>query len=202
MGRYTDGSGFHGFIRDGATWTTIDYPGADLTNAFKINGANIVGSYYKNDAFHGCVFDGANWTTLDYPGAWLTEVYGISGSKAVGIYTEASGRQHGFLVNISASDTFASVGDYNHNGVVDAADYIVWRKTDGSTTQLAADGNGNHMIDPGDLNVWRLHFGELNDITSATGSSAAVPEPSALAICGIGLVFAGAIRWSNMRSRT
>ena len=32
-------------------------------------------------------------------------------------------------------------GDYNHNGTVDAADYVVWRKGD-----LAADGRcaGNH----------------------------------------------------------
>ena len=28
-------------------------------------------------------------------------------------------------------------GDYNHNGIVDAADYVVWRKTDG--TQPAYD---------------------------------------------------------------
>ena len=38
-------------------------------------------------------------------------------------------------------------GDYNFNGVVDAADYIVWRKSLGSTNDLRADGDGNGSVD-------------------------------------------------------
>ena len=33
------------------------------------------------------------------------------------------------------------VGDYNLDGMVDAADYIVWRNTLGSTTELRANGD-------------------------------------------------------------
>ena len=33
------------------------------------------------------------------------------------------------------------LGDYNQNGVVDAADYTVWRDTLGSTTDLRANGD-------------------------------------------------------------
>ena len=33
-------------------------------------------------------------------------------------------------------------GDYNHDGIVSAADYTVWRDTLGSTTDLRADGDG------------------------------------------------------------
>jgi hypothetical protein len=74
-------------------------------------------------------------------------------------------------------------GDYNSNGTVDAADYVVWRKG-----LPAADGNNNSMIDPGDYGVWRENFGEsagpgAGAIASATG---AVPEPAT----GIMLVFA------------
>ena len=126
---------------------------------------------------------------------FYTEVNGISGSKAVGTYTEASGQQHGFLVTISASDTFASVGDYNHDGGVDAADYVVWRKTLGqSGAGLAADGNGNGMIDAGDFDQWRLHFGELNDIGMGAAASATVPEPSSLALLLLSVVL-GMIAW-------
>jgi glucose/arabinose dehydrogenase len=47
------------------------------------------------------------------------------------------------------------LGDYNHNGVVDAADYTVWRDSFGqSGTGLAADGDGDLQIGPGDYNVW------------------------------------------------
>jgi hypothetical protein len=54
-------------------------------------------------------------------------------------------------------------GDYNLNGVVDAADYIVWRKTLGGMNVPAysgADGDGDTTIDQDDYVVWRAHFGQ------------------------------------------
>ena len=50
-------------------------------------------------------------------------------------------------------------GDYNIDNRVDTADYIVWRKTVG-TTNLAADGNGDGTIDAKDYDVWRAYFGK------------------------------------------
>jgi endonuclease I len=77
-------------------------------------------------------------------------------------------------------------GDYNRNGVVDAADYIAWRHTLGQdgAAYHGADGDGDGMIDDDDYNVWRANFGA----TAATAGSFAptnVPEPAsaALAIC-------------------
>lgn len=69
-------------------------------------------------------------------------------------------------------------GDYNANGVVDAADYVVWRNTLGQTgSGLAADGNFNNQIDSGDFNVWKAYFGQ----TAGSGAAlTAVPEPSSL----------------------
>jgi hypothetical protein len=63
-------------------------------------------------------------------------------------------------------------GDYNQNGVVDAADYVVWRKNDGS--QAGYD-------------VWRTNFGRTaGSGAGASVSSSAVPEPGllALVLCG------------------
>ena len=78
----------------------------------------------------------------------------------------------------------ALAGDYNKNGTVDAADYVVWRGTLGSTSNLAADGNGNNVIDAGDYTVWRSHFGQTAGSGSVT--SGAIPEPATLAMLLVG----------------
>lgn len=74
--------------------------------------------------------------------------------------------------------------DYNSNGVVDGADYVLYRQTFGQIgVNLLADGNLNHEIDAADYQLWRAHFGESAVIGSGAGSSAAqVPEPASLAL--------------------
>ena len=53
-------------------------------------------------------------------------------------------------------------GDYNQDGTVDAADYVVWRKSLGQVgVDLAADGNGNGKVDEPDFNIWRTRFGAI-----------------------------------------
>jgi hypothetical protein len=84
------------------------------------------------------------------------------------------------------SPTFAVplLGDYNRNGVVDLADYVVWRKTLGSVTNLNADGNGNGSIDVGDYTVWRANFGRPFSL-SASQPATQVSEPTTPAYVGL-----------------
>ena len=68
------------------------------------------------------------------------------------------------------------LGDYNGNGVVDMADYVLWRN--GGPLQNEGDQPGT--VNQADYTYWRSRFG------AASGSgvgSAAVPEPSAMLLC-------------------
>ena len=83
----------------------------------------------------------------------------------------------GGMVTITATSTGGLLGDYNHNGIVDAADYIVWRKSLGTSgANLPADGNGDNMITSADYDVWKSHFGQHSGMPAGTISG--VPEPS------------------------
>jgi hypothetical protein len=69
-------------------------------------------------------------------------------------------------------------GDYNQNGVVDIADYVVWRNNLGSAVALPNEGSG---ITPGtvtteDYTYWRSRFGATSG--NGTANSGAVPEPT------------------------
>jgi hypothetical protein len=72
-------------------------------------------------------------------------------------------------------------GDYDGNGAVDAADYVVWRNTLGQMSpNLAADGNRDGLIDEADYGVWRAHFGQTAVGSTAGSGSYAIPEPATL----------------------
>jgi hypothetical protein len=57
-------------------------------------------------------------------------------------------------------------GDYNLNGIVDAADYVVWRKGLGTTYTQS------------DYNTWRSHFGQTAGSGASASAAATVPEPA------------------------
>ncbi|TWT90853.1 Rhamnogalacturonan endolyase YesW precursor [Pseudobythopirellula maris] len=72
-------------------------------------------------------------------------------------------------------------GDYNGNGVVDGADFTVWRDSLGSITNLTADGDHNGEVDMADYQVWVDNFGEVAEppLAFAQASAAALTAPAA-----------------------
>jgi probable HAF family extracellular repeat protein len=75
-------------------------------------------------------------------------------------------------------------GDFNGNGAVDAADYVIWRKGLGT------------IYTQNDYNIWRTHFGQTAGSGSSTSANAAVPEPATLL-----LLMLAAAGWCLRRSR-
>src|SRR5438552_4800352 len=80
------GSKGHGFLLSGGVYRTIDFPGADYTDAWRINdNGQIVGRYKSgNGAFHVFLLTIASgaFTSIDYPGATQT---------AMGDFTQMGG---------------------------------------------------------------------------------------------------------------
>ena len=69
-------------------------------------------------------------------------------------------------------------GDYNRDNRVDAADYVVWRRTFNQIVPNGegADGNYDGIINGLDFNAWRGNFGASAGTGTST-TAAPVPEP-------------------------
>jgi hypothetical protein len=53
-------------------------------------------------------------------------------------------------------------GDYDNNGFVDGADFLIWQRTLGGDVLIpgdGADGDESGLVDEGDLEFWKDHFG-------------------------------------------
>jgi hypothetical protein len=81
-------------------------------------------------------------------------------------------------------------GDYNDNGIVDAGDYVTWRKYKGTSTVLPNDAIGG-TIGASQYNQWRTNFG---DTAGAGSGSTTVPEPAAATLLLAGCVTIGLAR--------
>jgi probable HAF family extracellular repeat protein len=109
VGTFSNATGPHGFLKDGATFTTIDVPGAAHTVAFGINNAGqIVGRITDATGAlaQGFLKDGATFTPIDVPGATRgTQAYGINNAgQIVGLFIDATGHSHGFLATPAGAD--------------------------------------------------------------------------------------------------
>lgn len=97
-------------------------------------------------------------------------------------------------LNVKIDDLVTAVpvlaGDYNGNGIVDAADYTVWRDTLGSMSDLRANGDNSGAsagkIDQADYTIWKSNFGAH----FGSGAAAAVPEPASAWLIAFGLFLA------------
>ena len=125
--------------------------------------------------------DPASIANLSVPTFTNSNFNFLSGLSSLGIisYNTSKSNAGGYLdALIVSNSSTASIdvtgvsvaGDFNLNGVVDAADYLVWRKGLGTTYSQS------------DYNVWRANFGRI--VVSGSGSTAitTVPEPATLVL--------------------
>ena len=79
-------------------------------------------------------------------------------------------------VTVSLPFSIGLPGDYNDDGTVDAADYVVWRNNVGGSS-LPNETVSFGIVDQEDYTEWRKNFGSTSDGSGAI-LTAAVPEPA------------------------
>ena len=85
-------------------------------------------------------------------------------------------------------------GDYNGNGVVDAADYAVWLQNLGSNTALANENPAAStpgVVDQEDYDYWVTRFGANSGAATGGGN---IPEPATVTMILLAMLPLGALR--------
>ena len=98
------------------------------------------------------------------------------------------------LKGLSSATATTIPGDYNNNGVVDGADFVVWRNNERTTKVLPNDPYGP-VIGASQYNLWRANFGK----TPGTGAGSlvdagGVPEPGTIVLILGGLMSGALVR--------
>lgn len=84
------------------------------------------------------------------------------------------------------------VGDFNSNGFVDAADYVVWRNASPTATLPNDDSPG--VVDMSDFVDWRANFGKSSSANSAAMNINSVPEPASVLLLSIAIGLSSLVR--------
>jgi hypothetical protein len=128
-----------------------DTDGIDVTN-FPLNGTFSQGMFVAQDNNDNFKF--VKWEAID-----------AAFGGALTVDTSWDPRLVGKPV-----DPHVSQGDYNRDGSVDAADYVVWRKFRGAAPVPAyfpGDGNGDQAVNQDDYTWWLENYGR--SISSGSG---------------------------------
>jgi serralysin len=162
----------------GGTFTQTDQEDPNPPTAFNANNRNnLVLTLFDTNGT-------SQLATINSAAAGLAETLsGISLPAAGQYYLRVTGTTADSVQLYDLNLSIAGLtGDYNHDGIVDAADYTVWRDELGKTgSGLAADSNNDNLVDNADYTAWLSNYGKTN---SGSGSFATtgVPEPSTAAL--------------------
>jgi len=149
----------------GTDTLTVSGGTINLTNAGGLSNGT-----YKLIDYNGTALSGASFANLTL------------GTQPAGFTFALVNNTAGTSVDLSVTGAVVGVqGDYNNNGVVDAADYVVWRN--GGPLQNEVTGVTPGTVTPEDYDAWRGRFG--NNSGSGAG---AVPEPTSIVLVFAGLV--------------
>ena len=163
---------------------------ADGSVAVMVLNLNTSGNRTVNVSINGSTLseDGIMYQTDGDSPLWPTDVANLGNSFSTSIAARTLQ-----LFIIPATPTLD--GDFNDDGIVNAADYTVWRNNLGSTKLLPNDPSPG-MVTQDDYETWKANFGETASSGSGASANAAVPEPATSL-----LLILAAAGWRSRRRR-
>jgi len=175
------------FYREFTIPADADYLQFDLFVATPQNGDWLSVSFENTLLYLRPLYDATSEFVTSDP-VFVGDLAGTTGLITFSLWDELGGGAAEVYVNnfrlFDVADTaFTNIsGDYNFDRTVDAADYVVWRKNDGTTEGF---------------NIWRANFGNTlggsGSALNVPDGSPAVPEPTSLLL----LILAGTLIMSR-----
>lgn len=159
----------------------------DLT-IFRLDVAHFFGEAMANPAAYGLANATQQAAAGLEPGMWSYDLDQIVENPEEYLFWDhvhPTATGHALLGDLALS-LVALPGDFNRDGVVDAADYTLWRNSLGATVTsgTGADANGDAVVDWSDYELWKRHYGQEASFLVLGGRN--VPEPmSAILLIGI-----------------
>ena len=195
----------HAYRFNGVSYSTIDFPGAHITDPWSINNAGVVAGTYSlgYGPYLGYVMNTAGFITIQVPGSSDTYVYGINDAGLmVGSYQIGGGKQHGFIYDGAVFTTVDAPG----GGVVETvlrdindAGQIVGSFSDGITGHsfVLTGSTMTEFLFPGQPPLSLNGINNLGQIvgteTNADGDligflASPVPEPPVILLFALGVL--------------
>jgi hypothetical protein len=134
---------------------------------------NALAQFIRNDHNDGTPVNGFTWQLVwPFQGRDLPHTFQIS------VVIDNIRFCNDDLATCMAPPPEGVPGDFNDDGNVDAADYVIFRKYAGTMTALPNDDGIGGTVGTAHYDLWRDHFGE--SAPGAGTAAGAVPEPSCL----------------------
>ncbi len=139
--------------------------------------------------------DGMQYTVLTANGGIITPLGSLD--FGAGLPENFTASYNDALTQLILTFSAGLDGDFNGDGIVNLADYTVWRDNLGNPDESVLMNNGDDMngVDTGDYALWKSNFGATSGagaLGTLQGGQQAVPEPGTVCIV-IGMLGIGAI---------